>query len=147
MLFEDIKADFMKAMKARDDEKKDVLGVIKSEIEYEAKRKKQDLSDKTVIEVLSRLIKNCRQAHEVYLEKQKNELAQKELNEIKIIEKYLPDQLSLSELKKVIQNKINEIGASGPKDMGRLMSVVMKDVKGKTDGKTVSSLVRDILTG
>ncbi len=147
MLYDDINSDFMQAIKARDDVKKDVLGIIKSEIEYEAKQKKDKLSDKTVVTVLNRLIKSCRQAHDVYKRKAQPELADNELKEIKIIEKYLPEQLSLTELKEIIQDKINEIGAKGPKDMGRLMSVVMKDVKGRTEGKVVNSLVRDILTG
>ena len=73
--------------------------------------------------------------------------AEAEKHECELLESFLPEPISESELKRVIRTKIREIGASGPKDMGRLMSEVMKHVKGRTDGKIVNSLVRDILAG
>ena len=74
-------------------------------------------------------------------------LTEQEESDSLLLERFVPEPMSESEIKRVIRMKINEIGASGPRDMGRLMSEVMKHVKGRTDGKIVNSLVRDILAG
>ncbi len=74
-------------------------------------------------------------------------LTEQEESDSLLLESFIPEPMSESEIKRVIRMKINEIGASGPRDMGRLMSEVMKHVKGRTDGKIVNSLVRDILAG
>lgn len=146
MLLNEINNDYKNAIKERNELKKDVLSIVKSEIDKQSKNTKE-MSDDLVMDIVSKLAKKCREAQQIYADKNQMDLANKEKQEIEILEKYLPEQISEEELKKVIQSKINLLGATGPKDMGRVMSEVMKDVKGKADGKVVNSIVRDILAG
>ena len=90
--------------------------------------------------------KQRKDSAELYKEKGRDELANKELLELEVINRYLPKQLSEEELKQELKTIITELDASGPQDMGKVMGVATKKLAGKADGKTISALVKAILT-
>ena len=109
-------------------------------------RPKRELNEEDIVKVLTSTLKKSKESAEIYQKSQRAELAEKELAEIAIIEKYLPEQLSEEELKKIIAQVIEQSGASSMKDMGKVMGPVMAKVSGKADGKIVQNLVRSQLS-
>jgi hypothetical protein len=105
-----------------------------------------DLKPDDEIKLLQKLVKQRKDSLEIYQQQNRTDLAQKEQEEIEIIEKFLPKQLSADELKAEVLSIINEVGASSPADMGKVMSVATKKLAGKTDGKTISALVKELLS-
>jgi len=99
------------------------------------------------MEILERNVSRLEDTLSEINSEQGETLTEQEESDSLLLESFIPEPMSESEIERVIRIKINEIGASGPRDMGRLMSEVMKHVKGRTDGKIVNSLVRDILAG
>jgi len=105
------------------------------------------LNDGEIITVLSREAKKRREAAEAYKDAGHNDRSENELNEGKVIAKYLPAQLSEDEVKKIVADAIAEAGASGPQDMGKVMKIVQPKTAGKADGGLVSGLVKASLNG
>jgi uncharacterized protein len=97
------------------------------------------------IKLLQKLIKSRRDSLEIYTAQNRSDLAVKEEEEIAIIEKFLPKQMSTEELKSSIQKIIADTGASSPADMGKVMGVASKQLAGKTDGKSISTMVKELL--
>ena len=97
------------------------------------------------IKILQKLVKQRKDSAQIYKTQNRNELAELEISQSKYIEEFLPDQISEDELIKIIQSIINKSGASGMKDMGKVMGIASKELLGKADGKTISSLVRTLL--
>jgi len=95
---------------------------------------------------LQKLVKQRKDSLEIYQQQNRTDLAQKEKEEIEIIEKFLPQQLSAEELKTILKQIISEVGATAPSDMGKVMGVATKQLAGKTDGKTISTLVKELLS-
>jgi uncharacterized protein YqeY len=118
--------------------------MLKSEIKYAEIEKKESLTDDEVIKVIQSAIKKRKDAAEQYANAGRKELADKELAEIEILKKYMPEQLSEEELKKIIKDVINEVGADSPKQFGVVMKTVMSKVQGRADGKIVSKLVKEV---
>jgi len=112
----------------------------KEKIEGEAQ-----LTDEQIIEVISSEIKKRKDAIVLYEQGNRPELAEKEKKEIEILIKYLPEQLSEDELKKLVEESIAKTGAKEMKDMGRVMSDLTPKIKGKADGGTVSKIVKELL--
>ena len=104
------------------------------------------LTDEEVIEVISTEVKKRKEAITEYEKGERPELVEKEKRELEILEKYLPEQLSEEEIKKLVKEAIEKVGASEPKDMGKVMSELMPQVKGKADGSQVSKIVKELLT-
>lgn len=98
------------------------------------------------IQILQKLVKSRRDSLKIYEDQGREDLAETERQEIKTIEAYLPEQLSEAELEAVIASIIAETGASGMKDMGRVMGIAQGKLGGKADGKTISSMVRNLLS-
>lgn len=96
--------------------------------------------------LLHKLVKQRRDSLEIFEKQNREDLAQKEREEIEVIEKFLPKQISGEELKIIIEQIINETGASSPADMGRVMGIANKKLAGKADGKTIAAMVKDLLT-
>jgi uncharacterized protein YqeY len=92
------------------------------------------------------MVKSRKDSLEIFQQQNRPELSKKEEEEIAIIEKFLPKQLSAEEIKSEVQQIIAETGASSPADMGKVMGVASKKLAGKADGKTISSLVKELLS-
>lgn len=148
-LFDQISEDIKKAMLAREKVRLEALRGIKKEF-LEAKTAKGaggELSDDTAIKILVKMVKQRKESAKIYEDNNRPELAQNELAEAAVIEEYLPKQLSSEELEKEIKDIISEVGAEGPKDMGKVMGVATKKLAGKAEGKAISAMVKNILSG
>jgi uncharacterized protein YqeY len=106
---------------------------------------KDDLNDDQLIEIVKSEIKKRKDSIVAYREGNREDLALNEENEIKILEKYMPEQISEDELKKIIEEALEPLGELSPKDFGRAMGVVMAKVGNKADGNTVSRILKEIL--
>ena len=106
-----------------------------------------EISAEKEISMLQKMMKQRRDSLEIYEQQNRTDLAQKEKEEIEVIEKFLPKQMSADELKTELKQIIAEVGASSPADMGKVMGAASKKFAGKADGKTISAMVKEILTG
>ena len=107
--------------------------------------KRAELTDDEIISVVSSEIKKRKDAIALYEKGSRQELADKEKREIEIIQKYLPEQLSQEELRKLVAESISKVGAKETKDMGKIMQDLMPKVKGKADGGEISKIVKELL--
>lgn len=105
-----------------------------------------ELKEEDETKLLQKLVKQRKDSLEIYQQQNRTDLAQKEREEIEVIEKFLPKQLSADELKAEISSIITEVGASSAADMGKVMGTATKKLAGKADGKTISALVKELLT-
>jgi len=105
-----------------------------------------ELKEDDEIKMLQKLVKQRKDSLEIYQQQNRADLAQKEKEEIEIIEKFLPKQLSADELRSEVAAIISEVGASSPADMGKVMGAATKKLAGKADGKTISALVKELLS-
>lgn len=105
-----------------------------------------ELKEEDEIKLLQKLVKQRKDSLEIFEQQNRTDLAQKEKEEIAVIEKFLPKQLSTEELKEELSKIIAETGASSPADLGKVMGIATKKFAGKADGKTISSLVKELLT-
>ena len=148
---EKITRDLAEGMKSHEDERElvvSVLRMIKSTVknaEIALRGSARELKEEDIISVLSTMVKQRKEAAEQYNGAGRKDLADKEEREIKIIQRYLPRQLTIEELDALIRAAIEETGVTSQKEAGRLMKVLMPQVKGKADGKVVNQRVREIL--
>ncbi|PKM83462.1 MAG: aspartyl-tRNA amidotransferase [Firmicutes bacterium HGW-Firmicutes-13] len=137
--------DMKTAMKAKDKFKLSVLRMMRSEIKNEEINKKEALNDDEIIGVLNRELKKRRDASEEYKKFNREDMVQDLEKEISIILSYMPEQLTEEEIKRIVQEAINQTGAQTKKDMGKVMKVIMPEVKGKADGRIVNQIVQSYL--
>ena len=143
-----IMAEMKDAMKAKDEASLRGLRAIKAEI-IKAKTEpgvNGELSEDTEIQMLQKMMKQRKDSLEIYRAQKRDDLAKKEEEEIAIIEKFLPKQMDEAELKEAVKKIIEEVGASSPADMGKVMGVATKQLAGKADGKTISATVKELLS-
>ena len=136
------------AMKSKDEAALRSLRAIKAEI-IKAKTDpgaNGELSDDVATKMLQKMLKQRKDSLEIYRTQQRDDLAKKEEEEIVIIEKFLPAQMSEDELKEELKKIIEHVGASSPADMGKVMGVATKQLAGKADGKKISAAVKELLT-
>lgn len=145
MLIEQIQAELRQAQLDRDETKVSTLRLVLSEINNARIAKGADLLDEDVISVIQKESKKRKEAAAGFRSGGREEQAQKEEAELKVLEGYLPAQLSTSELTKIVEDSINEVGAESAADMGKVIGTVMSKVKGQADGSIVSSLVKERL--
>lgn len=105
-----------------------------------------ELKEDDEIKLLQKLVKQRKDSLEIFQQQNRKDLAQKEQEEIAIIEKFLPKQLSAEELKTILSKIISDTGASSPADIGKVMGAATKQLAGKADGKTISALVKELLS-
>ncbi len=146
-LFETVNEDIKKAMLARDHARLETLRGIKKEF-LEAKTSKGSdgtLTDDTAIKILSKMVKQRKESAEIYTSQSRQDLADSELNEAKIIEEYLPKQLSDEELTAALKAIIAQVGATSAKEMGKVMGLASKQLAGKAEGRAISAKVKELL--
>jgi uncharacterized protein len=142
-----VMADLKTAMLAKDDKALRSLRAIKAAILL-AKTSEGaggDLKDEDEVKLLQKLLKSRKDSLEIYNAQNRKDLAIKEEEEITIIEKFLPAQMSLEDLKTALRKIIADTGASSPADMGKVMGVATKQLAGKIDGKSISTTVKELL--
>lgn len=140
--------DLKTAMLAKDEKALRSLRAIKAAIllAKTSEGASGDLKEEDEIKLLQKLVKQRKDSLEIFQQQNRNDLAQKEKEEIEVIEKFLPKQLSADELRSELAAMITEVGASTPADMGKVMAAATKKFAGKTDGKTISALVKELLS-
>lgn len=146
-LFDQISADIKTAMLAREKVTLEALRGIKKEF-IEAKTAKGsdgNLSDEAAIKILQKMQKQRKESAQIYKEQNRPELAENELAEAAVIERYLPAQMSDAELEATIAAIIAQVGANGPQDMGKVMGEATKQLAGKTEGRLISEKVKALL--
>ncbi len=146
-LIDDINAQFKDALKAREQTKVDCLRLLRTAITLRQKSQPEPLTDDDLRQVISTLIKQRREAIDIYLQAGEQARADKETAEAEVLSAFLPPPLSEADLAALIDRVIEEEGAVSPKDMGRVMKAVMAQVVGRADGKVVNQLVKAKLTG
>ena len=142
-----IMADLKTAMLAKDEKSLRGLRAIKAAIllAKTSEGSGGELKEDDETKLLQKLVKQRKDSLEIYQQQNRTDLAQKEQEEIDVIEKFLPKQLSSEELHLEIKKIIAETGASSPADMGKVMGVATKKLSGKADGKTISAAVKELL--
>lgn len=146
-LIESINNDIKSAMKNKEEATLRALRGIKSALLLAQTEKgaADVMSEEKEIQILQRLVKQRKESLEIYTQQGREDLATAELEEIAVIERYLPVQMSEAELSDAIKSIIAATGASGPADMGKVMGAATKQLAGKADGKTISAMVRSLL--
>ena len=144
-LTEQLQADMKTAMREGDAQRRDTLRMAIAAAQNAAKEKREPLSEEETLAVLTRQVKTRRESIEAYRAAGRDDLADKEQAEIDVLVPYLPEQLGEDAVRALVVKAIATTGASSPKDMGRVMGVLMPKVKGRADGKLVSSLVNEEL--
>jgi uncharacterized protein YqeY len=142
-----IMADLKTAMLAKDEKALRSLRAVKAAIllAKTAEGAATELKEDDEVKLLQKLVKQRKDSLEIYQQQNRSDLAQKEEEEIAIIEKFLPQQLSTEELKAAITNIIAQTGATGPGDMGKVMGAATRQLAGKTDGKAIAVVVKELL--
>ncbi|MCB8995004.1 MAG: GatB/YqeY domain-containing protein [Bacteroidales bacterium] len=145
--FDLVNEDLKKAMLAKEKDKLEAIRAIKSAflLARTDKGANSVLEENEEIRILQKLVKQRKDSSAIYLEQNRPELSEKELMEAAIIEKYLPSQMSEDEVATVVKRIIADSGASGMKDMGKVMGLATKELAGKADGKMVSGIVKQLL--
>jgi len=146
-LYEQVSKDIIAAMKAKEKVRLEALRNIKKYF-IEAKTAPgagDTLDDATALKILAKLAKQGRDTAALYREQNRPDLAEEEEQQAAVIEGYLPKALSEEELRAELTAIIAQVGASSPKDMGRVMGVATKQLAGRADGKAISTLVKEML--
>jgi uncharacterized protein YqeY len=144
-----IAEEMKQAMKAKDKARLEALRSIKSAVmlALTEKAKGSELSEEEELKILQRLQKQRKDSLEIYEQQNRADLAEEERSQLAVIEDFLPKQMSPEELKAYLAELISKVGASSPRDMGKVMGVASKELAGKADGKTISGVVRELLAG
>ncbi|AOC93942.1 Yqey-like protein [Flavobacterium anhuiense] len=136
------------AMKAKDTVALEALRAVKSELllASTASGSKEDLSEEDEIKLLQRLVKTRKESARIFTEQNRPDLAEPELAQVAVIEKFLPAQLSEEEVEAVVAKIIAETGASGIASMGKVMGLASAQLGGTAEGKTISTIVKKLLS-
>lgn len=146
-LFDQISNDIKSAMLAKDKLKLEALRGIKKEF-LEARTAKGadgELSDDAALKILQKMVKQRKDSAQIYTEQNRPELAEKEIEEAKVIEAYLPHPMTEDELEAELKKIIAETGATSAREMGKVMGIATKRLAGKADGKVISAKVKELL--
>lgn len=146
-----IMSELKTAMLAKDEKALRSLRAIKAAIllaktSEGAAAGRGELKEDDETKILQKLVKQRKDSLEIFQQQNRTDLAQKEQEEIEIIEKFLPKQLSTTELRSELAAIISEVGATSPADMGKVMGQATKRLAGKADGKTISAMVKELLS-
>jgi uncharacterized protein YqeY len=142
-----VMADLKTAMLAKDEKSLRSLRAIKSAIilAKTAEGAGGEIKEADEIKLLQKMVKQRKDSLEIYEKQNREDLAEKEREEISVIEKFLPKQMDEAEVRTIIQKIIDQTGASAPADMGKVMGIANKQLAGKAEGKTIAGIVKEIL--
>lgn len=146
-LFEQVSKGIVEAMKAKDAVRRDTLRNVKKFF-IEAKTApgaNDELSDADALKILQKLAKQGRESADVYIGQGRPELADEELAQVRVIEEFLPKQLTEAELEEKLRDIIAQVGATSAKEMGKVMGVASKQLAGLAEGKAISAKVKELL--
>ena len=147
-IFDQISEGIKEAMKAKDQVRLDALRAIKKEF-IEAKTAKGaggELNDDTAMKILVKMVKQRKEVAEIFASNSRQDIADLNLAEAKIIEEYLPKQLSETELEEALKAIIARVGATSPQQMGMVMGAATKELAGRAEGKAISAKVKELLS-
>ncbi len=146
-LLERLNQDMKQAMKNKERDNLSVIRMVKSSLQNEGyKLRRQELTDDEALTVLSRELKQRKDSYQEFKNAGRDDLADKLVSEIALIETYMPRQLSDEELKSIVIKTISDVNASSKADMGKVMSALMPKIKGKADGGRVNAIVQQHLS-
>lgn len=145
-LEEKINADIKAAMLAKEKDKLEALRAVKSAILLAKTEKGNEaIAEEAEIKLLQKLVKQRKETAEIYKTQNRQDLADVELLQASFIEKYLPEQIDVTQLQEIIKNIIQQCGANSVKDMGKVMGLASKQLAGKADNKAISEIVKELL--
>jgi uncharacterized protein YqeY len=145
-LTERINNDIKTAMKAREANKLAALRDIKSKLLLEATSGTGEVSEEAGNKIVMKLYKQRTDTYDLYIKEGREDLAKDEKFEAEVIAVYMPEMMSEVDVRKVVQDKISAMGASGPQDIGKVMGPIMGQLNGKADGSMISSIVKEELS-
>ncbi|MCL4119822.1 UNVERIFIED_CONTAM: hypothetical protein GTU68_042825 [Idotea baltica] len=146
-LQQDVMEQMKAAMRAKDSVALESLRAIKSALLLASTESGAEaLSEDDEVKLIQKLVKQRKDSAAIFTEQGRADLAEPELAQVAVIEQFLPEQLTEEEVEKVVVKTIESTGASGMKDMGKVMGMVSKELAGKTDGKTISTIVKNKLS-
>ena len=146
MLEEKIQQDIRAAMLAKDSVAlASVRGIKAAILLAKTSEGAKELDDAAIVKIIQKLVKQRKESAEIYTQQNRPELAQNELAEVAVMEKYLPRQLSEAEIEEKVKEIMAQVGATSIADMGKVMGVATKALAGQADGKVISALVRKLL--
>lgn len=146
-LFEKVSEDIKNAMKAKDKVALETLRNVKK-VFLEAKTApgaNDTLTDADALKLIQKLVKQGKDSAAIYVEQKRQDLAEAELDQVAVLEKYLPKQMSAEELEAELKKIIAEVGATSPKEMGKVMGVASKALAGRAEGRAISEAVKKLL--
>ena len=144
-LKEQLTNDMKEAMKAHDKDRLAVIRMVRGAVRQQEIDGKKELGDEDVLAVIGKEVKMRRDSIEEFRKGGREDLVEKTEAEIAVLMPYLPAQLSEEEIRGLVPAAVEQTGAASPKDMGKVMGVLMPKVKGRADGKTVNAIVRSML--
>lgn len=145
-LKEQLLTDLKSAMKSKDKVAKDTVTMIRAAVLQKEKDTKTELEDNEILDIIAKQHKQRKDALADFVKAGRDDLIETTNQEIAIIKKYLPEQLSREEIEKIVDETIEEVGATSMKEMGKVMGKLMPKVKGVADGKVVNEIVREKLS-
>ncbi len=145
-LLKKLQEEMKSAMKSGDKERLATIRMLISEIKKVQIDTKKELSDEEIIKILQKYAKQRKDSIEQYRKAGREDLAEKEERELKIVQEFLPQPLTEEEIQKIVEEVIKETGASSMKDMGKVMKVVMEKTQGRAEGSVVSKIVKEKLS-
>jgi len=145
MLKQDIESQIKEALKSGDQMRLSTLRFLLAAIQNEEIAKQKELTEEDVVAVVQRQVKQHRESIEAFQKAHRDDLVQKEQTELQILNKFLPQQLSEEELRKVVEEVVGQLPESEKNNFGKVMGAVIGRVKGKTDGSMVSEVVKEFL--
>ena len=142
----DINKEIKSAMLAKDSVRLESLRAIKTAIMIaETEKGAKKLDDNRILKIIQKLVKQRKDASDIYLKQGRKDLAKEELDQLLVLESFLPEQISNEELTKIIKKIISDLGAKSISDMGKVMGIASSQLSGKADGKQISLIVRELL--
>jgi uncharacterized protein len=146
-LIDKINVDLISAMKSKNEGALRAIRAVKSALLIlKTESAGKDISEEEENKLLQRLVKQRKESIEVFTAQNRNDLADTELEELKIIESYLPKQMSVDEIETELKKLVNESGAASISDIGKVMPLAIKKFTGKADGKTISEILKRLLS-
>ena len=146
-LKETLQDDLKNAMRSGDVMRRSVIRMLRSEIHNREIESRSELDDAATIQLLGRQAQQRRDSIEAFERAERDDLVQKEQAELAIIMGYLPQQLTGEELLEIVRGSIEQVGAAGPQDMGKVMGAVMPKVRGRAEGREVNRIASELLRG